>query len=141
MGSTATDRLLSAAMSGDSQTVTKCINEGANINARDIALLFARSPLHYAAGSGYDVICDLLLQAGADVNAVDKNGRSPLHYTAKSGHINICKALIRTPRTLLELTDQFGDTPLQTAAAWGNKHICDALIGVGASVTSKNKVW
>ena len=33
---------------------------------------FARTPLHYAAGSGYDAICDILIQAGAGVNAVDK---------------------------------------------------------------------
>ncbi|XP_038047951.1 death-associated protein kinase dapk-1-like [Patiria miniata] len=139
MGSTTTEAMLSAAMSGDTQTVTRCIDEGVNVNAKDIPLLFARTPLHYAAGSGYDVICDLLLQAGADVNAVDKNGRSPLHYATKSGHIYICKALIRTPRTSLELNDQFGDTPLLTAASWGNTLICEALIGVGANVSSKNK--
>ena len=34
-----TERLLSAAMSGDCGIVTRCINEGANINAKDIALL------------------------------------------------------------------------------------------------------
>ena len=28
--------------------------------------------MHYAAGSGYDAICDILIQAGAGVNAVDK---------------------------------------------------------------------
>ncbi|XP_033641726.1 death-associated protein kinase 1-like isoform X2 [Asterias rubens] len=138
MGSAATESLLSAAMSGETNKLRRCIQQGANVNARDIQLLFARTPLHYAAGSGYDAICDILIQAGAGVNAVDKNGRSPLHYAAKSDHVHICKAMLQVS-ALLEQTDQFGDTPLLTAASWGSSGVCQALISAGANVTAKNQ--
>lgn len=39
MGSTVTEALLSAAMSGETNKLKRCIQQGANVNARDIPLL------------------------------------------------------------------------------------------------------
>ena len=39
MGSAATESLLSAAMSGETNKLRRCIQQGANVNARDIQLL------------------------------------------------------------------------------------------------------
>ena len=59
------------------------------------------TPLHYAAGFGKSPkIITALLQAGADVNALDKNGRTPLHFAARSG---------RSPAILSALLDAGGD--------------------------------
>ncbi|MBY0353628.1 ankyrin repeat domain-containing protein [Candidatus Babeliales bacterium] len=50
---------------------------GANAQARD----FMRwTPLHIAAQEGVQVYCELLLEAGADINAVDSTGATPAAY-------------------------------------------------------------
>jgi ankyrin repeat protein len=52
-----------------------------DINARDD---FFRAPLHYAAlGERHDIL-EVLLEQGADPNAIDRNGNSPLHYASQS---------------------------------------------------------
>ncbi len=39
------------------------------------------TPLHAAAHANQAVIAQLLIDAGADVNAKDMNGKTPLHHT------------------------------------------------------------
>ena len=46
-----------------------------NVNARDI---YKRTPLHWASANGHYKACELLIKAGADVNAKDKEGR--IHF-------------------------------------------------------------
>ena len=47
---------------------------------------FGSTPLHYAAYRGATVSCLLLLQKGADINAVDKHGNTPLAYSVLGKH-------------------------------------------------------
>jgi ankyrin repeat protein len=47
-----------------------------------------------AASAGHEGVVQLLLEAGADVNARTKRGCSALHYTASKGHIRVAKILI-----------------------------------------------
>ena len=47
------------------------------------------TPLHSASQWGREGIVRLLLENGADVNAVNQYGQSPLHYACVFGHQNI----------------------------------------------------
>ena len=47
---------------------------------------YGSTPLHYAALRGATVSCLLLLQKGADINAVDKHGNTPLAYSVLGKH-------------------------------------------------------
>jgi ankyrin repeat protein len=52
-----------------------------DINARDD---FLRAPIHYAALGEREDILEVLLEQGADPNAIDRYGYSPLHYASQS---------------------------------------------------------
>ena len=51
-------------------------------------------PLHWPAAYGYLSIANLLLQAGATVDAVNDYGWTALHYAAYNGKIQVVEALL-----------------------------------------------
>ncbi len=68
------------------------IKKGAAINMGNYKCV---TPLMIAcATSNLDAAKYLIIQCGADIDAVDDNGWSALHYAAYSGEKNICKLLI-----------------------------------------------
>ncbi|KAJ1551724.1 Serine/threonine-protein kinase plk1, partial [Nowakowskiella sp. JEL0078] len=52
------------------------------------------TPLCLAAYLGKEGMCKLLLDAGADPNAKDKNGATALMYGARDGHVEVVESLI-----------------------------------------------
>ncbi|KAL5554486.1 hypothetical protein UlMin_041887 [Ulmus minor] len=53
------------------------------------------SLLHLACQCGYQVMVELLLQFGADINLRDFHGRTPLHHCISSGNNTLAKFLLR----------------------------------------------
>ncbi|KAJ2994490.1 hypothetical protein NUW58_g1545 [Xylaria curta] len=48
--------------------------------------IFARAPLSWAAGNGYDKVVGALIDAGSNLNIADTFGRTALWYAARNGH-------------------------------------------------------
>ena len=48
----------------------------------------------YASRNGHDKVAKMLLDAGANVNAVINNGNTPLHYASRNGHDKVAKMLL-----------------------------------------------
>jgi ankyrin repeat protein len=71
-------------------------DDPALVAARDY--LYRRTPLHFAADKGHRQAAELLLAAGADGMARDKNGDTPLDRAAAMGHIELAD-LLRGRRT------------------------------------------
>ena len=51
------------------------------------AVLNGNVALHMAAANGHTATCELLIQAGANVNIKNSAGNTPLHWAALNGHL------------------------------------------------------
>ena len=82
--------ILDAAFGGNIEAVKQHIAAGADVNAK----YEGWTPLHTAVEGGHKEIAELLIDNGADVNAMDKDGRTPLHFASAKGHKEIAELLI-----------------------------------------------
>ena len=96
----------------------------------------------------------LLLQHGADIEAIDGKGESPLHLAARWGRFAVAKTILQsqepTPagypptesfiwrKAYVNAQDRDGDTPLHLAARWGHEDIVKLLMDEGANFEEKN---
>lgn len=77
-GSTA---LHCGAWKGHLDAVAFLLKSGAHVHAHNHNDHWGTSPLHAAAHANQSAIVQLLIDAGADVNAKDTNGKTPLFHT------------------------------------------------------------
>ena len=84
------------------------------------------TPLHYACYNKCSNAIDLLLDLGADFNAVDVDGKSVLSYAVCSGSTRtVKKLLIRgADKSIKEIE---GKTPYDLAKEKNNQDMCDLL--------------
>jgi hypothetical protein len=131
---------------GSLEEITKALSSGANVNGRDRSDDYNKTPLMIAAefAQNPDVI-DLLLKAGAEVNAIDVNGKTPLMYAAYKNQIpGVLSALIKAGANVNARDSRysgygaFGDrgwTPLMYAATNNqNPEIVQLLLVSGADI-------
>ncbi|CAK1546423.1 unnamed protein product [Leptosia nina] len=112
------------------------IERGADVSTpdRDKA-----TPLLVAAFEGHTEICEVLLEAEADIEATDCAGRTALWAAASAGHADTVRN-VEVVRQLLDRgldehhRDNSGWTPLHYAAFEGHIEVCEALLEAGAKV-------
>jgi uncharacterized protein len=85
-----------AAFFGHPQAVRLLAERGAPLEARSTNEQFAldASPLHSAAAAAEVEVCAALLDAGADVNAVQHGGFTPLLEAAANGNAELAEMLL-----------------------------------------------
>jgi len=93
-------------------------------------------PIHDAAKTGDLAGVQAQLDAGADVNAKDKNEWTPLHNAATQGHKEIVELLLAKGADV-NAKHKYGLTPLHRAAFYGHKEVVQMLIAAGADVNAK----
>jgi len=74
-----------------SEIINLLVAKGADVNVRESH--GQQTPLHLAAVNGYAFVCKNLLDAGADVNSVNKISKTPLIYAASEDHLNCLQVL------------------------------------------------
>ena len=85
------------------------------------------TPLHSAAMLGHAAVCEVLLKAGADVNAQTRpQGYAPLHSAAFAGHVEAIRVLLArgADRGLLNYR---GERPADTARRTGQAEAVQVL--------------
>jgi ankyrin repeat protein len=84
-----------AARKGQLESCRFLIENGADVMGRCMA---ERTALHIAVAQAHEVspaICQLLIDQGADVHAVNKNGETPLHDAMTCGMVEVCEVLLK----------------------------------------------
>ena len=122
-------------------TVSDCLNSGANVNARDIV---GQTPLHNAARSNVNPeVLTVLLEAGADVNARDMLEQTPLHLVF--GYLVSGNENPQVITTLLDAgadvnaRDSGGGTPLHGAVWFKDRpEVLTVLLEAGANINSRD---
>jgi ankyrin repeat protein len=95
--------------------------------------------LMIAADSGYGRIVQALLQAQADVGAVDSHGRTALIYAARTGNIECVTALLSRAGIGLDIQDEEGMTALMHAADRGHRAAVRAILARRPNVNARNR--
>jgi ankyrin repeat protein len=123
-----------AVVRGDLPAVRKLVDAGAEVNAEGE---FGRSPLYYAALSGYREIVSFLLTKGADPlkGASWKGNNTPLHVAADHGHLG-CVQVFLSWHVPVDVRDRSNATPLHLAARARRPEVVKLLLDHGADVNA-----
>jgi ankyrin repeat protein len=123
-----------AAQVGHTQDVNEMLVAHADPNAANAC----GTALHFAARTGQKEIVEILLRAGAKVDARDANGRTPLNYAILDLHDNVTKVLLDAGANPSS-KDIFGWTPLHDAAKYGLEGLAKMLLEKNPVVDSQDR--
>jgi ankyrin repeat protein len=127
--------LADAAEKMDRSRIRALISQRVAVDAPQIDGMTA---LHWATYHDDQEISEVLVRAGANVNAANRYGMTPLSLACTNGNGAIVELLLKAgadPNTALP----GGETPLMTAARTGTLASVKALLARGASVDSKDE--
>ena len=127
-----------AAMGGDVVTLRALLEQGSDVNAR---FGDGMTGLHWASRKGDAAIAEVLIGAGADLEATTRIGaHTPLHVASAAGRASVVKGLLLAGANANAMTTT-GATPLHFAAASGNALAVAALVEHGANVNAAEPHW
>jgi len=107
---------------------------GININT-----VIRQAALATAASRGYAEVVSLLLDLGADINAVGGSSKStPLRRAISSGHAEVVSLLLDRGADINAVGGSSKSTPLGRAASSGHVEVVSLLLDRGADI---NAVW
>ena len=122
------ESIIDVAISMGSLDVVKLfIEHGYDVNKKDLIA----SCLHISINHGFYGIFSALVDAGADVNVVDKDNDTPLHLAASAKNTSFA-ALLLSKGAKIDAVDKEGFTPLKIAQNVNNKKMIKFLLAHGA---------
>jgi len=123
--------LMLAAWNGHASTVLSLINNGAAINMEDEPS--GMSALHYAARFNRPAALATLLESGASMESMTRDGKAPIHFAAREGNLQCVELLVEGGAQLgATTTDMYQRTALHWATYNGHLQVVQYLISAGA---------
>jgi len=113
-------------------TVAKCISLGMDVNTEGINTFF---PIHLASEKS---VVKYLVEHGADVNQVNRNGNTPLLVSSENGHLQVVQYLIEHGADVNRGNNN-GVTPLWMSSQNGHLPVVQYLIEHGADVNQVDR--
>lgn len=130
--------LVAAAKAGDAESVSRLLESGESVETPDWA---GWPPLVWAALRLHDEVIEVLLDAGADIEAIGhggKNSGTPLMMAAKKLGGSETMALLLARGAAVDGTDQYGRTALMIAAKHGRTENIAFLLERGANPNARS---
>jgi len=125
-------RLIEAVKMSDVQTIRALLSlEDVNTTERD-----GTTALHWAARNDDREVVELLLDAGANPQAVNRYGVFPLHVACINGNADILEMLLRFGADANAALPA-GETAIMTCAKTGDVEALQVLLDDGADVNAK----
>ncbi|XP_040426170.1 ankyrin repeat and death domain-containing protein 1A isoform X1 [Cygnus olor] len=101
---------------------------------------FGMNALLLSAWFGHLRVLHILVNAGAKINCVNKNGRSLLHCAAQRGHIRVMEFIMEDLEDVhVDKTDKMDKTAFHLAAEYGQLEVVEFLIHQGCSHNAKDE--
>lgn len=100
------------------------------INSKDDLRM---TPLMCAITAGHKPVCEILIKAGADLLATDKEGSNAMHIAVNWEKNEILQMLV-VHKVLINSKDNSGTTPLMLAIRKGHQPSCEVLVKAGADL-------
>lgn len=130
--------LADAAMRGDVEQVRSLLKSGAEVNA---AQGDGMTALHWAAELGSVPMAEMLIAAGASLEALTRlGGYTPLHLAAEAGRAPVAGKLLAAGANARAATTT-GVTALHLAAEAGSTETITVLVKHGADVNARENAW
>ena len=135
--------LRTASTIGNAGAVQVLLHHGVNIEARGregkTALRCAvegKTSFRCAVEGNHELVIQLLLLNGADLEARDESEQTPLHFVAQKGLNDTLRDLLQKGANI-EARDKWGLTPLCIAASKGQDGITRILLENGADIQAR----
>lgn len=122
--------LLDAAMSGKAELVRHCLENGADVNAKDQK--HQSTALMWAAHNGHVEALKILIAHGANIEQKRFKGETALWFAAQKGQLETLKILADKGADINTI-GRDGDSALAVALKNGHLHVAEYLKNAGAS--------
>ncbi|ETW09503.1 hypothetical protein H310_00071 [Aphanomyces invadans] len=131
--------LLQAARSGNTSNLQSLLSQpGSSSNSPRLADAYNVSALHHACIGGSVAAVQLLLAAGAHVDALDLGSQTPLHYACMAPSVDCVQELVSAAAHTLAVNEG-GSTPLHMACFAGSTECMEVLLTATATTDASGK--
>jgi ankyrin repeat protein len=129
--------LFAAAASGNTASVKTFIEKKETLDARDS---YGRTPLHVAAHGGHRDVMRVLVQAGANPNALEQDRYDIVTIAAVANDLATLKVALELGASAKNVTSRYDGTALIAAAHLGHVEVVRTLIQAGAPLDHVNNL-
>jgi ankyrin repeat protein len=126
-----------AALNGNTDFVKRLvlISSSEDLESKDES---GRSALWIASSNGHSETVKVLVQAGADIESLDKTySATPLWIASQNGQRAVVEVLV-SAGAVVESNDHLERSALYTAAAHGNPDVAAVLVDAGANIETED---
>ena len=134
-------RFFETVRKGDLETVKSLVRHNPRLikaTGKDEEGRIGSTALHIATAEARKEVVKLLVERGANVNAVDTFDHTPLHEAVLKGNVTIIAALLAVKAVNVDAKCKHGMTPLLLAARAGKAEIVKLLCDRGADLEAKD---
>jgi ankyrin repeat protein len=126
-------------MRGDTDAVRGLLTNGADVN---LAQGDGMTALHWAGEVGDAEMADVIIRAGANIEALTRMGDyTALHIAAEAGNGPVVKTLLEAGADFQKRTSVGGAQPLHYASEAGSVEAVRALLDQGADIDARQTAW